>query len=63
MPKQSEKRKRVSSSVMQKREVIKKLEKGASGAIVCEQHGVKKQTVSYQKEERRVNEVRSCVLP
>ena len=41
MPKQSEKRKRVSLSVMQKLEVIKKLENGANVASVCEQYGVK----------------------
>ena len=46
MPKQAEKRKRVNLSVTQKLELIEKIEKGASVAIVCEQYGVKKQTVS-----------------
>lgn len=40
------KRKRVSLSVNQKLELIKKLEAGATVAHVCEEYGVKKQTVS-----------------
>ena len=42
MPKQAEKRKRVNLSVTQKLELIEKIEKGASVAIVCEQYSVKK---------------------
>ena len=46
MPKQSEKCKRVNLCVMQKLEVIKKLEKDSSVPSVCEKYGFKKQTVS-----------------
>ena len=46
MPNQSEQSKRVNLSVMQKLEVIKKLEKSVSVASVCKQHSVKKQTIS-----------------
>ena len=46
MPKESKKKKLVNLSVMQKLEVVKKLEKGASIASVCKQYCVKKQTVS-----------------
>ena len=46
MPKQTEKRKRVNLSVVQKLELIKNIENGASVAGVCEQYGIKKQTVS-----------------
>ncbi|XP_063152246.1 zinc finger protein 397-like isoform X2 [Candoia aspera] len=41
-----EKRKRVNLSVKQKLELIEKLESGSSVARVCEEYGVKKQTVS-----------------
>lgn len=41
-----EKRKRVNLSVKQKLELIEKLESGWSVARVCEEYGVKKQTVS-----------------
>ena len=46
MPKQTEKCNRVNLSVVQKLELIKNIENGASVAGVCEQYGVKKQTVS-----------------
>ena len=46
MPKQTKKRKRVNLSVVQKLELIKNIENGASVAGVCKQYGVKKQTVS-----------------
>ncbi|CAK8681854.1 unnamed protein product [Clavelina lepadiformis] len=46
MSKPDEKSKRLNLSVTQKLELIKKLEKGASVASVCDQYGVKKQTVS-----------------
>ena len=46
MPKQTEKRKRVNLSVVQKLELIENIENGASVGGVCEQYGVKKQTVS-----------------
>ena len=46
MPKQTEKRKRVNLSVVQKLELIKNIENGASIVGVCEQYGVKKQMVS-----------------
>ena len=59
MPKQAEKRKRVNLSVTQKLELIEKIEKGASVAIVCEQYGVKKQTVS---DIRNCNRVRNTAF-
>ena len=46
MPKQTEKRERVNLSVVQLLELIKNIENRASVAGVCEQYGVKKQTVS-----------------
>ena len=45
MPKQTEKRKRVNLSVVQKLKLIKNIENGASVAGVCKQYGVKKQLV------------------
>ena len=41
-----EKRKQVNLCVAQKLELIKKLESGVSVSMVCEEYGVKKQTVS-----------------
>ena len=52
MSKQSKKCKRLNLSVMQKLEVIKKLEMGASVASVCKQYGVKKQTVSDNRKSK-----------
>ncbi|CAK8691374.1 unnamed protein product [Clavelina lepadiformis] len=52
MSKPNETRKRVNLSVMQKLELIKKLEKGASVASVCDQYGVEKQTVSDIKKSK-----------
>ena len=46
MSKQTEKRKRVNLSVVQKLELIKNIENGASVAGVFEQYGVKKQMAS-----------------
>ena len=47
--KDSGKRKHTNLSIGDKLELIKKLESGVSVAKLCEEYGVKKQTVSYIK--------------
>lgn len=55
-----EKQKRINLTLNKKLEVIQKLESGVSVSRICEQYGIKKQTVSDIKKKQRQNK-KICV--